>query len=247
MQKSTCLSHISINADLGEGMGNDKELMPYLDLCNIACGGHFGDQKTISETMDCAIKHKVKMGAHPAYPDTENFGRSSLDMNLHDLLNSLTTQIQLVYDVAKSKNSVVHHIKPHGALYHDVAKNSTTATIFIKAVEELKVKPKIVLPFRAKTISLFTTHFDVIREAFIDRRYDQELNLVSRQSENGVIFDMKEAYLQLLCMVNNNTIKTTAGSMEKMEAETFCIHGDHPNALNILKYIHKELKNDTEK
>ena len=112
---------LKLNADLGEGAGNDHIIMPFLSLCNIACGAHAGSKEIIHNTIQLAKKHDVKIGAHPSYPDKENFGRLRMDISQIDLFDSLMNQLQTFRTVAEQLKIKVYHIKAHGALYHAVA------------------------------------------------------------------------------------------------------------------------------
>jgi len=114
-----------INADVGEGMGDDSGLMPLIQACNIACGGHAGNSFEMQKTIALAQKYNVRIGAHPSYPDTKNFGRRTLNLSKQELYNSLKAQISSLLDPLKKGN--LHHIKPHGALYHDCNSNKDIA------------------------------------------------------------------------------------------------------------------------
>ena len=112
-----------LNCDLGEGIGNDELLMPYIQLCNIACGGHFGDYNSVKETVIIAKKYQVKIGAHPSYPDIINFGRKTMQISELEFNDSILAQIELVSHVLIEENEELFHIKPHGALYNDLMVN----------------------------------------------------------------------------------------------------------------------------
>ena len=109
---------IDINCDLGEGMGTDAEIMPYISSCNIACGGHAGDKNTMREVSALALSHAVKIGAHPSFPDKENFGRKELEITDKLLAESLISQVQGLKEIVEYAGGKLHHIKPHGALYN---------------------------------------------------------------------------------------------------------------------------------
>lgn len=118
------MQHISIdiNADIGEGIGNEADLMPLLSSCNIACGGHAGDSETMRMCVELAKLHRVKIGAHPSFPDTENFGRKIVDMSCSALYQSIKNQIKALMRVVREQHAALHHVKPHGALYNLAAK-----------------------------------------------------------------------------------------------------------------------------
>jgi len=129
---------IDINADVGEGIGNEAELMPYLSSCNIACGGHAGSPEIIKTVIQLAKKHDVKIGAHPSFPDPQNFGRKEMALPTNELVTSLKSQIKEVLTIAKSLNVYLHHVKPHGALYNLVAKNTAIAKLLVAVIKSFK-------------------------------------------------------------------------------------------------------------
>lgn len=231
--------NININADVGEGLGNEKLIMPFLNSCNIACGGHAGDAKTIKRTIKLAKKHNLNIGAHPSYPDRTNFGRVSMDISALQLKKELLKQLNLFHEIAIENDVKISHIKPHGALYHDISKNTSSAKILIEVLHEMDLNAKLVLPYKAPMLSFFSSHFLLEREAFIDRRYNIDLTLVSRDKKNAVILEAKEAVQQLVDMVKKNRVNTIQRVYRDLKADTFCIHGDHPNVLPILNAIHK--------
>lgn len=232
---------IDINADLGEGAGQDELLMPFLSSCNIAAGGHAGDQYSIQKTIQLAQKHGVKVGAHPSYPDTENFGRKVLDLSSIDLREALLQQISTFYEIASKENSSVHHIKAHGALYNQMAKSEELATLFLDVLKRLGIQPALYVPFNSVIYNLAKERFTCISEVFIDRKYHDDLTLVSRKNASGLIKTPVAAWEQLYDMVVNESVKTIENTSVAIKGETFCIHGDHPNAVQILTYLKERL------
>lgn len=233
---------IDINCDLGEGLPNDAELMPYISSCNIACGGHAGTVETIDKTIALALKNKVKIGAHPSYPDKENFGRKLMQISPNELQKSLENQLQLFIDRLKLQNAKLHHIKAHGALYNASAKDKSIAEIIIKSVKSIAENVFLYVPFNSKIEKIAKeNNLNIKYEAFIDRNYNENGSLVSRDKENAVITNPKEALQHLLKMVKNQQIQTISGKKITTKADTFCIHGDHKNAIGLLKYLHTEL------
>lgn len=233
---------IDINADLGEGVGQDQTLMPYLSSCNIACGGHAGDEKSILTTVNLAKENNVKIGAHPSYPDTKNFGRVVMDIKDLDLKDSLMSQISAFYEIAHQNNLDVNHVKAHGALYNEMAKNEKVAALFLEVLNHLGVQPKIYIPYNSIFFKLVKDHTNLITEAFIDRAYHKNLSLVSRTIPESLHKTPEKAWNQLYNMVVNQKVNTIDKTNESLIADTYCIHGDHPNALAILKFITKEMK-----
>ena len=128
---------IDINCDVGEGIAIEHLLMPYISSCNIACGGHFGDANSIDKTLEFVIKNDVKIGAHPSFPDTENFGRKRLYLSDEELKKSLEAQMDLFLERLHLAGGNLHHIKPHGALYNTIVIDEKLAISFVKIVKKI--------------------------------------------------------------------------------------------------------------
>jgi UPF0271 protein len=233
---------IDINCDVGEGIGNEADLLPLISSCNIACGGHAGDDFSMSQIVKLAQKYGVRIGAHPSYPDKENFGRVSMDIEATALINSIKTQVEGLEKILNRERVKLHHIKPHGALYNDLAKNEALADIFLRAVASFKTTaflyaaPNSVIAKKAKQAG-----FKVKLEAFADRSYNTDLSLVSRLLPNAVLNNPKKVLKHLVMMVKENKVVSIEGQESHITAETFCLHGDTPNALQILMYLSQEL------
>jgi len=232
---------VNINADLGEGAGQDEEIMPYLTSCNIACGGHTGDNDSIEETILLAKKHNVKIGAHPSYPDREHFGRKRPEIDDLALQDSLMDQLERFFRVAKKLDVEVHHIKAHGALYNDAAKDEKIAKLFLNAITRLGIQSKIYAPFDSQLHRVAEVYFPVVFEAFIDRAYNDDLSLVNRNEVSALHESKERAWQQLYEMHFLEEISTASGKKAVIKAQTYCIHGDHPQAVKILKYIREQL------
>jgi 5-oxoprolinase (ATP-hydrolysing) subunit A len=233
---------VDINADVGEGTGNDVQLIPLLSSCNIACGGHTGDAISMQKTIRLAKKNGVKIGAHPSFPDKDNFGRKLLTMTKSELTDSIYHQLVAFCAVAETEDVPVHHVKLHGALYNYAAKDAPTADAVVEAIIATKIRPMLYLPHNSvlhrKAENLLPLKF----EAFIDRRYNKDGSLVARTEENAVIHTKEQAWGQLRQLVDAQKVTTITGDEISIIADTFCIHGDHPNSVEILGYIHKQLK-----
>ena len=236
--------NIDINCDVAEGIGNEVEILPLISSCNIACGGHAGDVKTMMEVVQLAKKNNVKVGAHPSYPDRENFGRVSMAISSNDLITSIQTQIESFTSILKKENVRMHHIKPHGALYNDIAKNIYLAKIFLEAILNLKKEVFLYVPYKSIIEKeALKQGFRIKNEAFADRNYNKDLSLVSRKFSNAVIVKPELVINHLLSIVKENKLITLDGNAVSIKADTFCIHGDTSTALQILMYLSKELPN----
>jgi len=230
---------IDINCDLGEGIGNDIFIMPLISSCNIACGGHTGDAKSMKETLILAKKHHVKIGAHPSYPDKENFGRKVLNIDTAVLIESVYNQIINLKIEADKLKLKIHHIKPHGALYNLAVKDKKTAKAIINAIKKTDLNICLYAPFNSVLAdTAIKENIPIVYEAFMDRRYNNDLTLVSRLFDNAVISNPKEVFEQLFNIVLHQKVISITNQEIKIKADTYCIHGDNVNAISILKNLH---------
>lgn len=235
------MKKIHINCDLGEGGEHDEQLMPLISACNIACGGHAGTLETMQHTVALAMEHGVEIGAHPSYPDKENFGRTSVEMNEKELKRSLVAQILGLKQIAEAEGAVLTHVKPHGALYNDAQKNHKIGQIIIDAILEFGNDLVLYAPYASEISRLAKDKILVKFEAFADRRYNPDSSLVSR-SDFGAVIDQKEDVLEhLLTMISDGKITCQKGEKIDCFATTFCLHSDTKNSVEILKYLHSEL------
>ena len=233
---------IDINCDMGEGLGNEADLMPFVTSCNIACGGHAGDKETMVRTVDLAIGKGVLVGAHPSYPDREHFGRRSLNISQGDLIRDIRGQIGGLERVLHYFGRPMNHIKPHGALYNDLAIDRRTARIFLRSIPEYREKVELFVPYGSIIAEEARSRgFRIKYEAFADRNYNEDLTLVSRTENNALIEEPRAVLDHLVRMVLGKEVLTVSGKLIKIEADTFCIHGDAPATLQILTYLSRTL------
>jgi UPF0271 protein len=234
------MNSLVLNCDLGEGTNNEKLLMPYIQLCNIACGGHAGDENTINNVVTDALKYNVKIGAHPSYPDLENFGRKSLTIKHSDLKLSIINQINFLNTIVNNLGGSLHHIKPHGALYNDIAKNKTLAMVFLEAILPFKKNTKLLVPFGSEIEKCALKNgFSILYEAFADRNYNNDLSLVSRNDDFAVLTNVDEICKHVLEIVNTHKVTTINQDKIYLKADTFCVHSDTKNAAEIVKKLHE--------
>lgn len=233
---------IDINCDVGEGIGNESELLPLISSCNIACGGHAGDIKTIKEVVAWAIESGVRIGAHPSYPDPKNFGRLTMEIEPNDLKKSIQEQISRLEAIVLSKKQILHHIKPHGALYNDLAKNKALSLLFLDAIQKYKEETFLYVPPNSVIAKeALRKNYKIKYEAFADRNYNSDLSLVSRKLPNAVLQNPNDVLRHLVQMVKYGTVHTMEGENIPITAKTYCLHGDTPNALPILMYLTQKL------
>jgi len=235
-----------LNADLGEGGGNDKAIMQFIHAANIACGGHAGNSKTMRETIKNAISNQLIIGAHPSYEDQENFGRKSLLLQTDPktVIDSALKQISQLQDICIAEHAVLRYIKPHGALYHDLNKQTDFSLQFIQAIK--KQFPELALIGFAGSDFMRTAKsqgLEIWPESFIDRRYDTKGLLVDRNHPSiAAVLDKKSALAQALSL-HDGWLNDNDGNRLTISSKTLCLHSDTPDALEIAKAVAAALEN----
>jgi len=233
---------IDINCDLGEGLNNESELMPYISSCSIACGGHAGSKRTIRQVIDLAVANGVKVGAHPSFPDRANFGRIRLDIPFMELKRSIEEQLALILQICEEKEVPMNHVKPHGALYNLAANDRSYAELLVSIVKMSAPKSKLYVPYHSVIHQVAMKEgIDCVVEAFADRNYNSDYSLVSRNKENALISHPEELLKHLLRMFEEQQIRCHDDTILPIEADTFCVHGDNPKAAEILQFISDQL------
>ena len=234
---------IDINCDMGEGIGNDEAIMPFITSANIACGYHAGDEEIMKQTVESAIKHNIAIGAHPSFLDRENFGRTDMHLPNNEIYDLLTAQISLLEKVAIGSGMQLHHVKPHGALYNMAARNNKMAAIICLAIKDVNVELVVYglsgshLITEAKKIGL-----KAASEVFADRTYQDNGSLTPRTNTNALIEGQDNAVFQALQMITQKRVTSVNGKDIPIVADTICIHGDGKNAVGFAKTIHQNLK-----
>ncbi|RCS26396.1 LamB/YcsF family protein [Polaribacter sp. WD7] len=232
---------IDINCDVGEGMVNETLLMSYISSCNIASGGHFGTRKTIDKTIQLAIENDVLIGAHPSFPDKENFGRKVMNISKRELYKSIQNQLDLFLERLDQFNQKLHHIKPHGALYNLIAIDEVAAKNFVAAIQKYMQGVFLYVPYNSQIEGIaIQNDINIQYEAFGDRNYTEDLKLVSRKHKNAILTNPKEVYNHIYKMVVEGSVKTLQGNEKEIKADTFCIHGDNQKAQEILAFLSTE-------
>ncbi len=236
---------IDLNCDMGEGMDNEADIMPFISSANIACGFHAGDEDTIKRTIELALEHNVAIGAHPSYEDRDNFGRVSQTISLLDLAELIAEQIYLFEKVAQPMGVNMHHIKLHGALYNDCAKDEIKSKIFIQTVQA--INPELIVYGLSGSHTIQQAIIlgqPYCSEVFADRTYQNNGQLTPRQMANALLTDNEAVCNQVLEMVLNKSVTTIYGDLIKINADTVCLHGDNIHAIELAKAIHTTLKNN---
>lgn len=236
------MEFIHINCDLGEGGEDDDKLMPLISACNIACGGHAGTGESMRETVALALKNNVEIGAHPSYPDKVHFGRLSLKIDQEELKRSLFAQILSLKQITEALGGKLHHVKPHGALYNDAAKDERIANIIIETIEEFDEKLPVYAMENSAISGLAKGRINVVLEAFGDRNYEENYKLVSRQESDALITKKEEVFEHIFEMFSHKNIRLKYGKIIPCNATTFCLHSDTPNAVEILNYLNEKFR-----
>ena len=210
---------IDLNADVGEGCGNDAALFGLVSSANIACGWHAGDESTMRETVRAAVKKGVAIGAHPSYPDRENFGRTPMQRAPDKVYEDIVEQLRALNSIVVSEDAKMTHVKPHGALYNAAARDPQLADAIAKAVRDFDPSLALVGLARGAAIDAARRYgLHPIEEIFADRRYTADGQLVARGTPQALIDDPHEAVQQTLKLLERN-------------ADTVCLHGDGAHAL----------------
>ncbi len=241
---------MKLNCDLGEFKeNNDAEIMPYIDMANIACGFHGSDPLTIKKTIQLAAKHNVIIGAHPSYPDIENFGRQSMTLADDELIAIIQYQIGALQSLCHAENTHVTYVKPHGALYNDMMKDEQIFTLICRAISQLNRNSSQPLTLMIQALKN-TTAFEQIAkahtiellfEAFADRAY-QDNGLLVPRSEAGAVLSNNEAVIQRCkSLINKQPLLSINQKPIEFHLDALCVHGDTPNALAMLKALRATL------
>tara|TARA_B100001027_G_scaffold102016_1_gene70104 strand:+ start:3643 stop:4356 length:714 start_codon:yes stop_codon:yes gene_type:complete len=232
---------LNINCDLGEGLNNEHIIMPLIDSCNIACGGHAGDIGSMIECVEISIKNNVRIGAHPSYPDKINFGRKKIDISPSELSYSIISQIESLETIADSYGLELNHIKAHGALYNQMIIDTELSNLYLDTIKEFKKKCSLYIPYKSEIEKIaLKKGFSIIYEVFGDRNYNDDLSLVSRNNENALITDPESVVNHIKTIKETESVKTINGNYKKIKFDTICIHSDTNNSIDILKKINQE-------
>jgi 5-oxoprolinase (ATP-hydrolysing) subunit A len=230
--------NLTINADLGEGGQFDEALMPFIDLANIATGYHAGGPDHIEKAIELCLKHNVKIGWHPSYADRENFGRKAQAIKANDLIDLIVVQYEVFYEISSRMNAQIHHVKPHGALYNQLASNRLMAFSFCQALKKIEVDHQVLMLANSPgLIAVAKKGFSVLGEVFADRAYQDDKTLVPRSQKNAVLEEENELLQRINLLKEKSQIQSISGNLLKINAQTICVHGDGPKALEIVKLL----------
>jgi UPF0271 protein len=235
---------IDLNCDMGEGfgpwtMGNDAALMQYITSTNIACGFHAGDPLIMRKTVQLALKYHVAIGAHPGFPDLQGFGRREINMSPEEIFAMTLYQIGALQAIVRAEGGILHHVKPHGALYNMAAKDRKSADAIARATQQAGTDLVLyglsgsALVEAGKAIGLRTAS-----EVFADRSYQDDGSLTPRSQPDALIKETTEAVAQAMQMVQQQSVVSINGKMVRLDSETICLHGDGTHAVEFASAIH---------
>jgi UPF0271 protein len=229
-----------INCDLGEGVAWEEEIFPFVDVASLACGGHFGNQESLDASLALAIKYHKKVGAHPSYPDRENFGRVSIPIPTAELIDSIGQQIEWFKRSARSHNLSIDHIKFHGALYNDAAKDSDLAHLLTDfLLENYPQTPLFVPPHSELQKKAQEKGLSIRLEVFADRAYTADYLLSSRSLRGSLLQDIASVEPQVKHLLFEGQLLSMEGVQLPIQADTLCFHGDNPGIVDYLPILRK--------
>lgn len=228
-------------------MGQDAEIMPFLDMSNIACGMHASDPLVMSQTISLAKKYGVQIGAHPGYADLQGFGRRAISLNDEELKALFVYQIGALRAICQMQDADITYVKPHGALYNKMMQDKAVYQNLVMALAAYdKSLPLMIMatPEHEQYAKIAEEYgVSLIFEAFVDRAYTPEGQLESRSKEGACHKSLERIQAQALSLIHEQSVETLDGQKLEVKADTICIHGDGLLALDIAKFLHGELKN----
>lgn len=227
-----------LNADLGEGVAGEEQIVPYLHMASISCGAHAGDESSIRETLRLCAQYGVEVGAHPSYPDREHFGRVNMELSADQLFDTVREQLILFQRWALEEGIVVRYVKPHGALYNVSAVDRTTARVIAEVIRS--IDPSWSLMGLAGSVSLEEAKAVGLRvsaEAFADRRYESDGRLCPRTDPRASIEAVKEVVEQVQDLCEEKRVRAVSGDWVRVDADVVCVHGDGKQAVTFTRSV----------
>lgn len=244
------MKKLLLNCDMGESfgawtMGLDDQVMEHVDCANIACGFHASDPSVMRKTVALALEHDVRIGAHPAYPDLVGFGRRSMQCSPQEVTDLLHYQIGALDGICRAQGGQVSYVKPHGALYNDMMQNPDLLRTVMQAIGAYDPALPLMLLARrdnqpARDLAT-ECGIELLFEAFADRAYDREGNLVPRSQPGAVLHDAEQVVAQAIKLASGQALIANDGSELLLEADTLCVHGDNPAAVDAVRRIRAAL------
>lgn len=233
---------IDLNVDIGEGFGHDRELLDYATSVNVACGWHAGDPLTMRRVTTEAIRRGVQIGAHPSFPDRENFGRAVMSLPPDEVYASVQYQVGALAAVVAGLSGRVTHVKPHGALYNQAEEDDHLARAIVHAVRDMDPDLAIFGLAGGQLVRIAREEGLVaIEEGFVDRAYTPAGKLVPRSQPNALVAHDGEAREQAVSMARDRRVRASDGSWVAIGPQTLCLHGDGSHAVNFASQVRAAL------
>lgn len=237
------MTWLDLNADLGEGVGDDAAMLELVSSASIACGGHAGDADTIRSTLRRCKARGVRAGAHPGYADRANFGRVRMDISLEQLLRSVGAQLEMIRTIAAGEDVPVAYVKLHGALANQAAEDTLLAIAVYGVIKEVDSELSVLaLDGSAQVAGAEAVGLRVEPEAYADRAYRADGLLVPRSQEGAVLHDPDMIADRAVRLAQAGEIVAIDGTVLKVEARSLCIHGDTPDAVTIARRVRSDLE-----
>ncbi|MVA25903.1 5-oxoprolinase subunit PxpA [Agrobacterium vitis] len=242
------MAAIDLNSDLGESygawsMGDDSAMLAVVSSANIACGFHAGDPSGIWKTVKAAAENGVSIGAHVSYPDRVGFGRRDMDVTSEELIADVIYQIGALKGMAAAAGTSVTYVKPHGALYNRIANDARQGQAVIDAVKAIDSSLVLMGLAGAPILDLArTSGLSTVAEAFADRAYTPQGQLVSRREPGAVLHDAEKIASRMVQLARQGTLEAIDGSVIKVDAQSICVHGDSPGAVAIAQEIRRRFE-----
>ncbi len=236
---------IDLNADLGEGAGHDDELLSLVTSANIACGFHAGDADTMRRSIETARDRKVAVGAHPSLFDLENFGRKELPVKPDEVFDAVVYQLGIFQAIAEAAGVHPNHVKPHGALYNMAVRDEKLADAIGRAIASVDAKLIFFAPQNSALARAGETNgLQIAHEVFADRNYLSDGSLVPRTRPDALLHDPNEAAARVVRMLREGKVRSVDGVDVDVRAETVCVHGDTPDAVEFARVLRSRLEKE---
>jgi UPF0271 protein len=241
------MDHVDLNCDLGElegeaGLQRDAVILEWISSANVACGAHAGSAIRMRQLAALCRDRDVAFGAHPGYPDRARFGREAMDMTSSQIWEMVREQVRTAAEIAEAEGILLAHVKPHGALYHLAAQNTDTADAIVMAVKDVRPLASVVGLSGSQLIRCAqSAGLKTRSEVFADRAYHADGSLVSRQHPDAVLQDPNRIALRAVRMIAEQSVMSLDGIRVPILAETICVHGDTPQAIEIIRQLRQEL------
>jgi 5-oxoprolinase (ATP-hydrolysing) subunit A len=237
--------HIDLNADLGEGCGNDEALLDSVSSINVACAWHAGSADDMLALVRAARGRDIAIGAHPGFPDRANFGRREMNLPLSSIRAGLLYQIGALDAMVRAEGGELAHVKAHGALYNQAARDPELAHCIVRAVRDFNPQLKVMGLAGSLFIQAARAEgLTALEEGFADRGYTGEGHLVARGTPGAHIEDVAAMLAQVLSMVKSGTVMSRDGAVCRLHVDTICLHGDGPRALEFARVIRTQLRHE---